>query len=52
MKKNYETPELEIKKFDFSEIMTNIDVSQPEDTRSDGFDRDDDDIGDNDDIGS
>lgn len=45
MKKIYEDPEFELKKFDFIEIMTNVDISSPEELETGGFDDDNDDIG-------
>lgn len=45
MKKIYEEPEFELKKFDFSEIMTNVDISNPEEIETGGNDNDNDDIG-------
>ena len=45
MKSIYISPEFEMKKFEFSEMMSNINVSQPENFESSGFDDNDDDIG-------
>lgn len=42
MKKIYEEPEFELKKFDFSEIMTNVDISDSEVIETGGFDNGDD----------
>ena len=45
MKKFYKEPEIEVKKFSFSEIMLNLQDSNPEDYEDGGFDLDIDDIG-------
>lgn len=46
MKRKYISPEMEVQRIQLEEMMTNIDISNPEDTRGQGSDgNNNDDIG-------
>lgn len=43
MKRKYISPEMEVQRIQLEEMMTNIDISNPEDTKGQGYDDNDND---------